>query len=136
MSAHAIDVFNIEFWRGEPPALVQNQVTHHTRPGVDGVGMQNVGLWHPPTEAVVEIVYQTFAQADVGYNALRLLPGQGHVHVKWNNIDYQAAYGHRYFVTGVEKVRVKSVVRAQGPTYSYAPATWLVARVQLQPVVI
>lgn len=133
MSAHGVDVFNFEFWDGAAPALTQEQVTTHTRPGANGVGQTLAGVWERSFEAVLTADYNSYLSAMVGFNLMRFIVGTGPVQVKYNNINYLGTFGHLYFVDRVTMVSCKVHPRLIGPTYSFIGGARLRVRFRMTP---
>lgn len=123
-----VGAYGFDLWDGPPPALAQEQIATHTRPGADGVGQLKLGSWAPTTEAVLLADFTTFTAADAMFAFWATLPDQDPLPVRWNNIEYFNAYGHLHHVDAVEKLQVQRHVRLTGPGYDYVGGARIAAK--------
>ncbi len=133
MSAHGIDVFNIEFWRSGPPQLVHEQVQTHTRPGADGIGQTKLGQWGRPFSSTIEMHFSSFANALLGYGNFTLIVGTGPVQVKYGQVNYLATFGHMYLVDTASLESCSAHPRLKGPGYDYIGGGRVVLTIQMTP---
>lgn len=133
--AHTIGGVVFQLWDGPPPLFVQQQVTSHTRPGVEGVSQQNVGKWARQFEAVVTAHYVNYTTAVNAYFSLAAMPGDDPQIVIYNDINYWLTYGHLYTVDNVEPIRIRAAALLTGPGYFFYSGGEMVARLLMTPVV-
>lgn len=135
MSAHQIaGTYNFEFWRGSPPPFPQYQISQHTRPGINGIGEQRVGRWHPAINAQLVSHWSSYANAIAILDNYAALVGAGLVVVAYNSINWNAAFGIQFLVDRMEFVSCQTNVRLIGPGYDFPAGAELITDWTLTPV--
>ena len=124
---------NFEFWNGEPPPIIHEQIVNFTKPGADGVGEQKIGRHHRPIEAVLTSIWQDYATAMGALAAYRQVPGAGVCGITHNFLDW-SAYNIGFYIDAVEFVDCQARPLWQGPDFTYYGAGELVTRWTLTPV--
>ena len=133
MSVNAISGFRFVSLSAPPP-LAQELVVVRRRPGVDGVMLQRLGRSARQYQVTSMADVTTFNWAYDIYTRYRLLVGANAVPIVWANAAI-AAWQHLVYVTAVEPVQVKRIVRGHGglngTSYALLRCQWT-----LQPVEI
>lgn len=136
MSAHGIDVFNFEYWDGQPPTVPQQHAMAYTRPGAADVSVQLLGIWGDQFEVVLTSHWPSTLAATVGYNTMRLVVGTGWLTCKYANLNYTGLYGVGYHALNVTQVDLRVAALLKGPGYTYTNGGILVTRWTLQPEIL
>lgn len=117
----------------QPPRLVAQQLAVRSRPGVDGVMLQRLGIRCDPFQVESMADAPTHYDAMSLYDQYRFLVGAAAVNVVWANIPMAAAY-HQYFVLAVDPIEIRAILHGHGGlngiSYGRCKCLWT-----LQPVV-
>jgi hypothetical protein len=131
-TAYRIGFYNFALWRGPPPVLAQEQVILTTRAGASGIAMQRIGVFGESFEIDAVAHYVSYAAAR--FDAARLFTlRRGLWSLKYEGLEYQAAFRHMYSLDHVEEISCRSLIRIVGPGYHYPGGGELVMRFRLTP---
>lgn len=117
-----------------PPTLPAERVITRTRPGTNGVVVQQIGAWSDPWSFETTRYVDTLANAHGLSKAYQELPLGNALIVVWNGVDYFTTYGVKCFVVSVRPLEVRVCGRATGTIVSN-PGAVVRAAWNLQPVV-
>ncbi len=129
--AFSIGAYPFVIWRGPPPFLVENRVRRFTRPGVNGVAEQLLGIVGDPFTVELTGHFFSHNHALIALNDWRQLAGLGPLNVVYSGVNY-LNFGHRYSVMRVELVRTFTGLLI-GTDYVYSNGGAAIARFELQP---
>jgi len=129
MSVNSIGPFH--FVRlDRPPELVKQTLITRSRPGVNGVMLQRLGVRAMPFEITSMVDAPTVADAYSLYWQYRLLVGASAVPMWWAGLAIQS---HLFFVMNVSPVDIRRILRGHGGlnglSYARTVCTWT-----LQPI--
>lgn len=133
MSVHGIDQFNFEYWQGPAPAVPQQHVMAHNRPGADDVALLLLGTWGEPFEVTLTSHHASMMAAAATFNQMRLVVGSGWLAVKYADLNYTGLYATGYHAVRVEQVNLQLAALLIGPGYSYTNGVVMQTRWTLQP---
>jgi len=124
---------NFEFWNGEQPPVIHEQVVSFTKPGANGVGQQKVGRHHPAIQSTLTSIWPDYANAIAALAVYRQVPGSGLCDVVYNFVSW-SAFSIGFYVDAVELVECQRRPLWVGPDFTYYGAGELVTRWTLTPV--
>jgi hypothetical protein len=133
MSAHAINRFTFEFWKGDPPQLMERDVEVQTRAGANGHALMYTGRHGGPFRASLTSDWATYAAAIAVVALYKNLIGAGPQNVVYNGVRFAQSFRHRYSVLSVELSSCERHVQLLGPGYQFAGGARLVTEWTLIP---
>jgi hypothetical protein len=131
---HLVDEFEFEFWRGEAPTQLKQEVQQFSRAGVDGHSHRILGERAP--SFTCELV-SWHVDRDSARDALRdytALIGGDPVQVTKDGEDLLESESVRFVIIDVVETACKTNVRLVGPGKDYASGVELVTRWTMTPV--
>lgn len=131
---HSVGNFLFHLWEGTPPLVSQQQVSNHTRPGVDGVAQQLLGRYNRAFEFEAVKFYPNYLTAQLDGVLITELTGSGALVVIYNEINYAGTFSQYYLVDQVTEVDCRQMVRIIGQGFDYPAGTELRLRFMLTPI--
>lgn len=131
MSAHTItdgsSTYYFEFWSGDQPQQLAEQVQSFARAGAVGVAHRTLGIRGKTFQPVLESHHSSYSSARTVHNAMLALIGTV-VDVVHEGINLNTAYGVSFVVESLELVECQACVRLIGPSYNYPAGARLTTR--------
>ena len=109
-SQYKIGENEFQFWSGSPPGTRRQHGRTFMKPGVDGVGLQQIGLYGDPFQATLTAWFDgTNADAYTAEDIYSGLLYAGTQVITYNGVDYKSQYNHEYHVIGYRTAGIRKV---------------------------
>lgn len=132
---HSVGNYLFHLWEGNSPLVPQQQVSIHTRPGVDGVAQQLLGRYNRPFEfEAIKFYPGDYITAKVDGVIVTDLTGSDALVVVYNLVNYASLFSIYYLCDQVTELDCIQRPHVVGQGFDYAPATELRLRFRLTPI--
>lgn len=134
MGIHRVDEYEFEFWRGEQPTRISEQVQRFERVGARGVAHRLVGKRGRSFQAELVSWHPTWASAREILTGYIDLIGVDPVQVVKDDYDLLEHEGVRFVIEDVREISCQANVLLHGGGKTYAGGVELVTRWTMTPV--
>lgn len=124
-----------QFWRGDPPQIIHQQVASRARPGADDVSIQRLGKWGQPFESILTSHWANYIQALTAKAFYFQIPGLEKCDIVYNNVNFGMSFGVQYYVESVRFLSARANILLKGPGYQFIGGTELITAWTFQPVI-
>lgn len=131
---HLVDEFEFEFWRGDAPPQLKQELQQFSRAGVNGQSHKTLGERAPQFTCELVSWHETREDARDALHEYAALIGADPVTVTKDGEALLESESVRFVVLDVVETRCKTNVRLIGPGKDYANGVELVTRWTMTPV--
>jgi len=131
---HRVDEFEFEFWRGDAPSQLKQEVQQFSRAGVNGQTHKTLGERAPSFTCELVSWHADREDARDALHGYVELIGADPVQVTKDGEDLLETESVRFVVLDVSETRCKTNIRLIGPGKDYANGVELVTRWTMTPI--